>query len=33
MIWDFFKKKKERRILLNCGKIESRMALLNYCSI
>ncbi|HPN84681.1 MAG TPA: hypothetical protein PK821_05015, partial [Victivallales bacterium] len=29
MIWNLFKKKKERRILLNCENIESRMALLN----
>lgn len=29
MIWNLFKKKKERKILLNCEKIESRMVLLN----
>jgi len=29
MIWDFFKRKKERRLILNCGKIETRMVLLN----
>jgi ribonuclease G len=29
MIWNLFKKKKSRKIILNCEKIESRMALLN----